>query len=702
MLINSQIDIAKMVQVLVQYNMNFANLSPNVKQYFVHALKGIGVGFVQDNKIVEMSESQIATFLNKPETTITHIYNSIKYAVLYQFSNDASRDNSVQKMTSFNRVTAQSIFANEDANPKIKLGQAVAQNYLNDLCGVNDCSLDNNIRTVIETLKTGLVEQKSLTKEQKDEAGQFWDRIRDNEYHNWIGQEANAQQNPQLTAGEYYGERQKVFLVERTMTNLNCDQQTALNFLNTRLDEKSRMFLASSGELLTKTEKYCQSQKRDPKQETTVADVLFALSHDCDTKKVITYFQSRSQEQRVIEKQPDQKEVTKENKVGNLMGKQIREAFKKENGGFAVYYDKDKLKSGKTGWRGYKQLYDRISNFLNQVVYRPVQSIGFTERIMIRKGFLTPIKRGSKNVENANNEKDNVVELWSSGVETEMPADFLHDPKSENKFNILGEFYHETKARLVADKMRFYQISADLADTLDNDTQELKKAQSFYQGRIKRAEEGLAKLDAMKANGVLDSEEAQQKFVETTEKFILETDLEKIYEAGKEPDFVYTASVESANDSMVNALQTLQTVAQGTTHNQIQAKANMAVELFGLHQQCNNGVFKIDDLSGMVDRFVANNQCQDLINKLSEHSTEGRTKIETLGTFSNNGITYCNERLKSNDYNFRAVDANAEIKKFAVKDLQQNAVKNQYAQYITDQNRSKVLQAVSNELNREM
>ncbi len=688
-----------MVQVLVQYNMNFANLSPNVKQYFVHALKGIGVGFVQDNKIVEMSESQIATFLNKPETTITHIYNSIKYAVLYQFSNDASRDNSVQKMTSFNRVTAQSIFANEEANPKIKLGQAVAQNYLNDLCGVNDCSLDNNIRTVIETLKTGLVEQKSLTKEQKNEAGQFWDRIRDNEYHNWIGQEANAQQNPQLTASEYYGERQKVFLVERTMTNLNCDQQTALNFLNTRLDEKSRMFLASSGELLTKTEKYCQSQKRDPKQETTVADVLFALSHDCDTKKVITYFQSRSQEQRVIEQQPKQKEVTKANKIGNLMGKQGREAFKKENGGFAVYFDKKKKKKGKASWRGYKKLYDRISSFLSRIVLSGVQAIGFTDRVMKEKGlFLTRIK----SVDLDENKDNEITQLWSSGVETEMPADFLHDPKSENKFNILGEFYHETKARLVADKMRFYQISADLADALDNNTQELKKAQSFYQGRIKRAEEGLTKLDAMKANGILDSEEAQRKFVETTEKFILETDLEKIYEVGKEPDFVYTASVESANDSMVTALQTLQTVAQGTTHNQIQAKANMAVELFGLHQQCQNGDLKIDDLSGMVDRFVANNQCQDLINKLSEHSTEGRAKIETLGTFSNNGITYCNERLKSNDYNFRAVDANAEIKKFAVKDLQQNAVKNQYAQYITDQNRSKVLQAVSNEFNREM
>ena len=513
---------------------------------------------------------------------------------------------------------------------------------------------------------------------------------------------------------------------------MNGNQQETDKFLQTIIDNDARIYLEANVVLLKHSESICIKQGRNPETQLQVGDVVLALSQDCQVKQVVTYFQERSQQQRQAEREPRQKEVTKDNKIGNLMGRESRKKLAKANGGLLVYANETKMKSGKQMWRGYKPLYDRIFGFF-QKIYGSVQAIGFSERIMTRKGFLKSIRKKS----NGDDEKiTDLTQYWEVNMETEIPTQYLNN--NNEPMNYAGEFYHETKARLLADKMRLERLQADIADRelIYEDTQDLEQEAAFLQERIKRAENGLSKLEQARTHSSFSDPEVQRGFTSKIEEYILDDvkkqdkqqiqaqedveepedelddeqqvqtqgNVEESKEETKEEseEETETAPVlatklftknesmhKSANNDMIDALMEFQAVANGTTQNQRRAKINMAKELFA--QQASG--ISDDEIEAMADRFL-NTKCDSLIKELGYLKLTGVDK-QASGTCEINGKEYCKERLKSGDYQLRAIDANSIIKQFVKDDLQQNLYRDEFRQYQVDEKRTEIWQEIN-------
>jgi len=146
---------------------------------------------------------------------------------------------------------------------------------------------------------------------------------------------------------------------------------------------------------------------------------------------------------------------------------------------------------------------------------------------------------------------------------------------------------------------------------------------------------------------------------------------------------------KSANDDMIDALMEFKAVANGTTQNQKRAKINMAKELFA--QQASG--ISDDEIEAMADRFLKT-KCDSLIKKLGELTQSGEDKQKASDTCEINGKEYCTERLKSDDYKLRAIDANRSIKKFVKDDLQQNLYRDEFRQYQVDKKRTEIWQEI--------
>ena len=686
------------------------NLSNNVKKYFVNALRGIGIGFATDLEVAE--------FLDDPNTTFKTVFDKISEAIDFQLQKDAkSNDKKLERATAFNcKTTAVLLSKNTFGKDK----QSIDGKIITDLYGINDFNTEVAARTIIEQLMSGVKEQKSLNKEEKQQAIDVWVQIRDCEYI------AKYQKNPniQVSSDEFYSKKVLNHIKKKIKNEaMQGDEQKTNNFLNATIDDQARMYLEANNILLEKSEDICK--KRGPKEKLQVRDVLLALSNDCQVKQVVTYFQERSQQQREFERQPGQKEVTKDNKIGNLIDKQSRKELAKN--GAVIYSDEFKLKKGKEGWRGYKALYDRINSFL-QNIYSPVQSIGFTERIMVRKGFLS-VKNIGK--EQENKKITDLTQFWKVNIETEIPTQYLNN--NNEPMNYAGEFYHETKSRLLADKMRLERLQADIADRelIYEDTQDLEQEAVFLQERIKRAENGLSKLEQARTHSSFSDPEVQRGFTSKIEEYILDDvkkqdkqqiqaqeDVEEsedelddeqqvqtqgnVEESKEETEEeIETAPVlatklftknesmhKSANDDMIDALMEFKAVANGTTQNQKRAKINMAKELFA--QQASG--ISDDEIEAMAKRFL-DTECDSLIERLGELTQSGVDK-KANGTCEINGKEYCKERLKSGDYQLRAIDANSSIKQFVQDDLQQNLYRDEFRQYQVDEKRTEIWQEI--------
>ncbi len=683
------------------------NLSKNVKKYFVNALRGIGfVSSLPNNNLVqELSEVEISYYLDRSTTTFETIFQDISKSVKNQLNKDEqSGDKNLQKFTAFNLKTTE-LFFNE--NQFVPGQKKIDDKFISSVFGISDSNIEIATRTIIEQLITGVKEQKYLTKQEKEEVSNFWTIIRDSEYL------ADKNPNKPKSSEDYYSQKAINNMKEKIKNDMmNGNQQETDKFLKTIIDNDARIYLEANVVLLKHSENICIKQGRNPETQLQVGDVVLALSQDCQIKQVVTYFQERSQEQRVIERKNNQKEVTKENKIGNLIGRESRKKLAKVNGGLAVYADENKLKSGKQIWRGYKPLYDRIEGFLKNI-YRPVQAIGFSEKVMIRKGFLKSIRKKSKGNDD---QLPDYTQFWQADIETEIPQEYLNN--NSKPMDYAGEFYHETKARLLADKMRLQRLYAEIADLqlLDEDTQDLAQEVTFLEGRIERASRGIEKLQNARTKNDFSDPETQKVFTSKIEDYILDDELaqaqvqnqddeqiqedagEQVQEQTQEEQEPIRATKrftkeeaihKSANDDMIDALNELKAVGNATTVNQRRAKINMAKELFGQHDDR----FNDSQLEGMVDRFLSK-ECDCLINQLSACSQSGLDKKATSGECEINGRIYCNERLKSEDYTLRAVDANLEIKNFVVDDIQKNISVAEFHKYNIDEKRSEIIQGM--------
>ena len=131
------------------YNSNMKNfvLSPNVKKYFVNALKSIGLrkpGQV-NGAYQEMSETEISMLLDDTTTSAQTIYNGIKLAVLQQFQNDAKSNKLIQKNTALDRQVVNDIMVND-----LKIAPASSNRLLRSLTAA---SVDENGK--VTALKVG-------------------------------------------------------------------------------------------------------------------------------------------------------------------------------------------------------------------------------------------------------------------------------------------------------------------------------------------------------------------------------------------------------------------------------------------------------------------------------------------------------------------------------------------------------------------
>ena len=672
------------------------NLSPSVKKYFVNALKGIGLVDTYNGRI--MSNNQIAEYLDQTTTDFNVIFNDIQVSIQRPLLDDMAGDENLNKATAFNCNTVSTLFTENSfqvGQQSIKVDSDSAKAFISSFRKIDDANFEPVTQAVVDQLISGVKEQKYLNDAEKVEAISFWEQIRDCAYYTFLSKRPNLKPNQDLR-NTFYGERVVKTLKEKIQRDImGGDAQKTDDFLDAKIDDKARIYLEANCDLLKKSEEVCRRFQHDPQTELKIGHVLLALGEDYKVKEVINYFQERSQAQRIVERDPRQKEVNRENKIGNLMGKESRKQLAKMNGGLAVYSDTDKVKKGKTNWRGYKALYDRISNFMSKQ-YESVQAIGYIEAIMKRKGYLADI-----NYTKVEKERD-LTKLWQTNLESEIPTQYLND--NQKSMDYAGEFYHETKARLLADKMRLKRVEAQIAESAliqGEDLQSLEQISNFLQNRIKRAGEGLDNLARAKMSSEFEKPEIQKNFTAKVENYILYDAVEKkdndnfeVSNDGKEifsVEFMTKISAcKSANDDMIDALQEFQCVGAGTTASQKIAKISMARELFGLQ----NNEIEDKAIDEMADRFL-NTECQKLITYLKLYKKSGADKAKKNGTHNVAGRVICKEKLKSDDYRFRAIDANAKIKEFVTKDLQQNYYKNEYRATLVNQARSEILQGMT-------
>jgi len=678
-------------------------LSPKVKAYFVNALKGIGIGesSVTEN-FREFSSQEIADFIDNENTTVNDIFNKISMATTCKLAKDISGDRRLEKFTGFNRFTVVNAISTNQFDaagyPSLKKEDYIS--YVDDLCDYRNAGYHYiSTQAVIKTLMAGINDQKILKdkdkgaeKEWQAEAMSLWNSIADCKYENWKTQQQDPQ-NPAMNKEQYYNSFLYKNLKLKTIRMFGNNQQLANEFLNMKFDSKSRNFLKANHKLMAQAEKKCIARGADPKENLLMQDVLLALTEDHQIEQVITFFQSRSQEQKILEKQ-DKKEVTRENKIGNLMGDKGRKMMKKA----AVSFDKEKGgKKGKAIWRGYKELYEKISSFLGQI-YGNVMTMSFVENIMKREGRTIPTDEVAKIDTNLNQKE----RPWE--IETDTPAQFKEE-QGENveKNSLAKKFYEKTKARLLADKMKIGNISISINNpaTSAEKLPVLNAQYKYLQGRIQTAEKVIAEISALPKddpllqnqryfnqleNQILNERyldgliKSEDEVVEETIEDIAEDETQEVkqepqsdkknasYEAVKE--LIDSEEGKTANNSMSEALCQFQYVAKSgvTSLAEREAVRSMAREMFGLSSVEIPNI----EVDAMVDKFIGQ-------------------KLDTLQT---------QLRTNSQEGHINVRQAFTEIKNFVQDELKENVFSEQYTKYLITENRNTIIEDMGNELNR--
>ncbi len=691
------------------------NLSANVKQYFVHALKGVGLRETnpQSGSFVEMSERDILQFLENPQTTTSDIYERIKLAVVQQLQNDAQSDKFIQNNTAFDRQILKSILTKTKIG-NFKFADKVCDVYLRNLTAagvsndgkINTTNIGNNLtlectaEVVMMSVIAGLKDQ-HLSDNEKDEAGQLWNEVLfvggyAGGYKNWLINITKTYQpdlpyTEQTPSFKEYQQREVIIQLKKETTARCGDPKLADKLLNCKVNRAMMEQLALNDELIKQSCEYCSlrldKKNPDPNKDLCLCDVLAVLSDEGKKAQVVTFFQDRSREQSEdLKANPKTSEVTRQNKIGNVIGNAGRKFVKEQTGsGVAVDFDKGSgLGKGKKGpWRGYKPLYDAILSFLKDL-YSNVMTIGFVTKIMEKDGyFISP-----EDAEDAQGTRDlnaykDVTDAWKTDYQ-QMNDGFKEESQSgqEPTLNVAGEFYNKTKARLLADKMRLSVKQTQIDDDYMQshpDLSQLKEQATYLEQRIATAEKILKEQIPNPDSPAFKD----PRYFEMLESQIIAEDANQ-QNVGVQ-NFLKGTKNNSANDEMGQAVQLFgHLVTNGTTPNQQQVKREMAKELFHLHGKYENKEITDQDLDGMANRFVQSGALNQIRNDLNELSASGQNKREQNP----------NVELNSQDYKIAAVDANAAINQFVVKDLQQHVAKEQYSQYRANQARSEIMDAV--------
>ena len=661
-------------------------LSANVRQYFIHALKGVGVGYFASNNYVEMSEQEIAQFLDNPQLTITDIHDKIKLAVFQQLSNDAKSDQFAQKCTSFDRKTVEMMLATDSAKFDPLFNQSYIKNLTDSTANYDGFNLEQTTEMVIGTLMAGMSEQK-LNKDERAEGAILWNEVYMTGYKKWFI--AQTGQQPELPYDQYdqqptsikcyYDNQLAEDLLRQTAASCQGDYNKARSILASKVDDKMMTYLRANKQLLQESQNLRKGRGQDPK-DLTVADVLAVVSSESAASQVVSYFQTRSREQQDRQKaNPHTSDVTRQNKIGNLMGsagkKNLKMVTKKD---VVVAMDaKSKLPGGKKGpWRGYKKLYDKIYGFLKEM-YGNVMSIGFVQRIMERNGTWINVEFSGQ--QTATTKAKDVTKTWQTDHQP-IPDEYYIQPGNQNGqpaakpvLGVAGQFFNKTKARMLADEMRLIDLRAQMEDiSLDEQQAANLKAKAAY------LEERIGTAKNVLDNAMPDPKSKDfnnQAYFDALEKHILAEDVNQNNASVK--GFLDYTKNNSANDEMIAALKQFKKAADNDKPSYQKAKQDMAVKLFHLQDQKNSEIIDEQDVDGMANRFL-----------------QGKPGMPSHYDVMCNLLR---ERDNNQEYLYTAADINAQIKRFAEKDLTQNAVKEQYEQHQTEQARTKIVEAMAAE-----
>lgn len=684
--------------------------SKNVKQYLIHALKGIGLRGTQPQAgaYPEMSEADILKLLDHPQTTFNDIYNRIKLAVAHQLQNDAKTSKYVQSNTAFDRQTIKSVLGNIPINnKKFPFRDQAGDSYLRDLTGtgidndgnintLNSFQLDETAEAVIVTVLAGMPE-KDLEDNEKDEAAWFWNEVQYAGYKKWLINEKHSYQphlpfNQQKPSFEvYHREKLRAELFDRTMACCNNDAKVTQGILDYKITEPEMIHKFSADEQLwQRSRKLCTTRGKNPDTDLTIADVLLVMSDESSKSRLTTFFQTRSREQQDQQKaNPKMSGVHRQVKVGNVIGEAGRKLVKAKTGrGVVVDFDKvGGMRKAKQGpWRGYKELYDKILSFLTDL-YRSVPAIGFVQRILERDGVIFS-SGNSKEIISS----EDLTKAWKTDYKAMTDA-YKENPQqgqtTKSTLNVAGEFYNKTKARLLADKMRLSSKQAQIADDYaqnHTDLSQLNEQVAYLQQRINTAEQILHQQMPNPNSPTFND----PNYFAMLESQIMAEDANQENEGARR--FLENTKHHDANQEMIDALDEFKRAANGTTSNQQAAKREMAVEMFHLQSKVENNEINDQDLDGMTDRFVKSGLLSQMCWELNRLSPIGEQK--SLANAKADGPEPKIVPFDSRDYMITAVDTNAAINQFVEKDLQQNAAKDNYNAYMADQARSKILDAV--------
>lgn len=688
---------------------NNLSLSPKVKAYFVHALKGIGIRDFDQAKgeSYEMSEAEIASFLDN--ATPLGIFEKISLATTHQLQNDEKEFKRLENCTAFKRHAVSNVLAGNDFKSQglPNLEKERCDNFVNEVCNFNNiCYQDVLTQNTIEMLKAGIKEQKVLADADKEneknwqaEVSAIWDLISDSPRLDW---NEKVPVNQQIDQENYNSTVCKSTLFKKAVEMLG-NKDLANKFLGAKFDEKTQAVnLKVSDQMLATAKQICQGRGG---KDLITQDVMLALMQDQSAEQTITFFQTRSQEQKALQDKGD-KNVSRDNKIGNLMGKDGRKMVEKA----AINYDKTKksVKKGKQMWKGYKKLYDRMLGFIGSKLFSGIMVGGFTDRMLARKGVYFATKR------NVSNEKTD-PRPW----EVEVAKDLKQFAVEQGK--VAENFYEKTKARIMADKMRIANIMVGLNDAriTPEKKEELNAQYEYLTGRVKAAEnvianelpkdkndplmqdakyfaqleakilnesylEGLKKPDQNLVNQAQEAaqdqnnqkqQEAEPK-EQTTEKATEK--LSPSYLAVKR--LIDADKNKSGSAEMAQALLQFKFLSQGTmTPAKKEIRCNMAKELFNLPE----GKIPDQEVNAMADRFLKN--------KLDGLKTELTTYNQDTSQTTNAQTPNCRMNVRQ---------AFAGINEFVKDDLKENLYSKQYTAHQINEETIKVLHDAANELNR--
>ena len=681
-------------------------LTPNVKQYFVNALKAIGFSYALSGKngpkFQQMTEAEIVQFFDHSQTSISDFYTGIKYAVLKQLQLDATCGDFIKEQTAVDRATLQQILVTIQPNGKQGLSSKNCENLLRDLTAsgvkndgslnlvskkgstnkamVNGCCIDEVVETVIVSLMKGVANQK-LTVGEKNEAVNLWKDVLSDGFKKFLiknqaydAKEFDAwkeskQNSPRYNdAYEFYRVNQTNEKLVTEVAEYCGDKTTARAIVNTQVDDAMLKYLHANESLLKDSQatfqKRCAAEGKDFNTERmTLGDVLTTAGNA--KAQIVAFFQTRAAEQSEQEEiDPKKYETKKENRLGNVLGEQGRAHIKEKTGiGAVVDYDIIKgLKSGKKGpWRGYKALFDRISRFLNQEIYGSVQSVGLTQSIIEREnGYsFTPedAKRSTDEEIERPVEKPVMPAIEKPVVKTDFQAIPAEYCGKDGSLNLAGEFYNKTKARIMYDQVCLSNLPIEAAKygIKVEDDADYRAEMNYLQDRIATAKYILN--HAMPQPNTSDF--SNPKYYADLESQIIKKEEYKKVKAVKHllaDDLVS----QDADRMMEVALHVFGKTARTHTPVSEQALATMAKDLFNLNSLSAAKKVSGQDIRDMAYRFVVSDVWRNAYGQLDENTLPMRHGKHGKAT---------------------VIDVLENINDFVVEDLKQNAMKNELEEY---------------------